>query len=141
MDKITSQNNTSTIDSDISNNLGSLKKVFDNEKQEYISNEEILLSVKQMIKLKNNNDVKKKKIINQNDYYKFFVNKFIKLHMNLPTIFNKVLDDDNFELNRLEEMLAMRKRVDDNKISNFDASVEISQKYTDEFVKKPLNID
>ena len=94
-----------------------------------------------MIKLKNNNDVKKKKIINQNDYYKFFVNKFIKLHMNLPTIFNKVLDDDNFELNRLEEMLAMRKRVDDNKISNFDASVEISQKYTDEFVKKPLNID
>lgn len=141
MDKITSQNNTNTIDSDISNNLGSLKKVFDNEKQEYISNEEILLSVKQMIKLKNNNDVKKKKIINQNDYYKFFVNKFIKLHMNLPTIFNKVLDDDNFELNRLEEMLAMRKRVDDNKISNFDASVEISQKYTDEFVKKPLNID
>lgn len=141
MDKITSQNNTSTIDSDISNNLGSLKKVFDNEKQEYISNDEILLSVKQMIKLKNNNDVKKKKIINQNDYYKFFVNKFIKLHMNLPTIFNKVLDDDNFELNRLEEMLAMRKRVDDNKISNFDASVEISQKYTDEFVKKPLNID
>ena len=141
MDKITSQNNTSTIDSDISNNLGSLKKVFDNEKQGYISNEEILLSVKQMIKLKNNNDVKKKKIINQNEYYKFFVNKFIKLHMNLPTIFNKVLDDDNFELNRLEEMLAMRKRVDDNKISNFDASVEISQKYTDEFVKKPLNID
>lgn len=141
MDKITSQNNTTNIDSDISNNLGSLKKVFDNEKQEYISNEEILLSVKQMIKLKNNNDVKKKKIINQNDYYKFFVNKFIKLHMNLPTIFNKVLDDDNFELNRLEEMLAMRKRVDDNKISNFDASVEISQKYTDEFVKKPLNID
>ena len=141
MDKLTSQNNTTNIDSDISNNLGSLKKVFDNEKQEYISNEEILLSVKQMIKLKNNNDVKKKKIINQNDYYKFFVNKFIKLHMNLPTIFNKVLDDDNFELNRLEEMLAMRKRVDDNKISNFDASVEISQKYTDEFVKKPLNID
>jgi len=141
MDKITSQNNTTNIDSDISNNLGSLKKVFDNEKQEYISNEEILVSVKQMIKLKNNNDVKKKKIINQNDYYKFFVNKFIKLHMNLPTIFNKVLDDDNFELNRLEEMLAMRKRVDDNKISNFDASVEISQKYTDEFVKKPLNID
>ena len=46
MDKITSQNNTSTIDSDISNNLGSLKKVFDNEKQEYISKEEILSALK-----------------------------------------------------------------------------------------------
>ena len=61
--------------------------------------------------------------------------------MNLPTIFNKVLEDDNFELHRLQEMLKMRKNVDDKKITNFDASVKISQKYTDEFVKKPLNID
>jgi hypothetical protein len=51
-----------------------------------------------------------------------------------------VFESDTFELKRLEEMLAMRKQVEDKKITNFDASVKISQKYTDEFVKKPLNL-
>lgn len=141
MEEMVTSKNSPNIDGKISSNLGDLKQLFDKEKEEYLSNEEILRSVKEMLVLKKNNEVKKKKITNHNEYYKFFVNKFMKLHMNLPTIFNKVLEDDNFELHRLKEMLSMRKNVDDKKISNFDASVQISQKYTDEFVKKPLNID
>lgn len=141
MDEIVSSKNNPNIDGKISTNLGDLKQIFDKEEEVYLSNEEILSSVKRMLLLKKNNEVKKKKISNYNEYYKFFVNEFMRLHMNLPTIFNKVLEDDNFELHRLKEMLQMRKNVDDKKISNFDASVKISQKYTDEFVKKPLNIE
>jgi hypothetical protein len=140
MEEIVTSTNNPSIDGQISTNLGDLKQIFDKEEEVYLSNEEILSSVKRMLLLKKNNEVKKKKISNYNEYYKFFVNEFMRLHMNLPTIFNKVLEDDNFELYRLKEMLKMRKNVDDKKISNFDASVKISQKYTDEFVKKPLNI-
>ena len=141
MEEIVSSSNSPNIDSRISTNLGDLKQLFEKEEETYLSNEEILRNVKEMLIYKKNNEVKKKKIANYNEYYKFFVGKFMRLHMNLPTIFNKVLEDDNFELHRLKEMLAMRKNVDDKKISNFDASVKISQKYTDEFVKKPLNIE
>ena len=141
MEEIVSSSNSPNIDSKISTNLGDLKQLFEKEEETYLSNEEILRNVKEMLMYKKNNEVKKKKIANYNEYYKFFVSKFMTLHMNLPTIFNKVLEDDNFELHRLKEMLAMRKNVDDKKISNFDASVKISQKYTDEFVKKPLNIE
>lgn len=140
MEEIVTSVNKPNIDGKISTNLGDLKQIFDKEEEVYLSNEEILSSVKRMLLLKKNNEVKKKKISNYNEYYKFFVNEFMRLHMNLPTIFNKVLEDDNFELYRLKEMLKMRKNVDDKKITNFDASVKISQKYTDEFVKKPLNI-
>tara|TARA_B110001454_G_C12685937_1_gene420168 strand:- start:137 stop:562 length:426 start_codon:yes stop_codon:yes gene_type:complete len=141
MEEIVTASNNPNIDSKISTNLGDLKQIFEKEEEVYLSNDEILLTVKEMLIFKKNNELKKKKISNYNEYYKFFVNKYMKLHMNLPTIFNKVLEDDEFELHRLKEMLAMRKNVDDKKISNFDASVKISQKYTDEFVKKPLNID
>ena len=141
MEEIVSASNNPNIDSKISSNLGDLKKIFEKEEEVYLSNDEILVTVKEMLAFKKNNELKKKKISNYDEYYKFFVNKYMRLHMNLPTIFNKVLEDDKFELHRLKEMLAMRKNVDDKKISNFDASVKISQKYTDEFVKKPLNID
>ena len=141
MEEIVTSKNHPDIDSEISHNLGELKKVFDKEKQEYISNDEILRTVTEILILKKTNEMKKKKIQDYNEYRKVFINKFMKLHMNLPSIFNKALEDDNFELYRLKEMLAMRKDVDEKKISDFDASVKISQKYTDEFVKKPLNID
>ncbi len=141
MEEIISASNNPNIDSKISTNLGDLKQIFEKEKEVYLSNDEILVAVQEMLAFKKSNELKKKKISNYNEYYKFFVNKYMRLHMNLPTIFNKVLEDDEFELHRLKEMLSMRKNVDDKKISNFDASVKISQKYTDEFVKKPLNID
>jgi|TARA_R110001592_G_scaffold260014_1_gene524330 hypothetical protein len=141
MEETISSSNSPNIDSRISTNLGDLKQLFEKEQETYLSNEEILRNVKEMLMYKKHNEVKKKKIANYNEYYKFFVSKFMRLHMNLPTIFNKVLEDDNFELHRLNEMLSMRKNVDDKKITNFDASVKISQKYTDEFVKKPLHIE
>ena len=38
--------------------------------------------------------------------------------------FNKVLEDDEFELHRLKEMLSMRKNVDDKK--NFLVSIKLN---------------
>ena len=138
-----STENQPNIDSQVSNNLGEIKQLFDkqNEKDKEMTNEEILKYVTDMIELKKNDKIKKLKITNYNEYRITFIKHYMRLHLNFPTIYNMVFDNDNFELHRLKEMLAMRKNVEDKKISNFDASVKIGQQYTNEFVKKPLNID
>lgn len=134
--------NQPNMDSRVTSNLGEIKEMFDKQKEEdkEMTNEEILQGVKGIIKMKKNRDMKKLKITNINEYRKIFLQKYMRLHMNFPTIYNMVFESETFELKRLEEMLAMRKRVEEKKITNFDASVKISQKYTDEFVKKPLNL-
>ena len=63
MEEIVTSKNSPNIDSQISTNLGDLKQLFDKEEEVYLSNEEILISVKQMLVFKKNNEVKKKKII------------------------------------------------------------------------------
>ena len=131
------------MDPKTNEHLGQLKEVFDKQKDKQIemSNEEILSNVERMLILKKEKKTKKLKITNINDYRKLFVQQFLQLHLNYPSIYNMVLENDDFELNRLKEMLQMRQNIQQNKISNFDASVKISQKYTDEFIKKPFNID
>ena len=138
-----STENQPHIDSRVSNNLGEIKQLFDkqNEKDKEMTNEDILKCVTGMIELKKNDRIKKLKITNYNEYRITFIKHYMILHLNFPTIYNMVFDNDNFELHRLKEMLAMRKNVEDKKISNFDASVKIGHQYTNEFVKKPLNID
>tara|TARA_B100001123_G_scaffold415707_1_gene516499 strand:+ start:8098 stop:8538 length:441 start_codon:yes stop_codon:yes gene_type:complete len=138
-----STENQPNIDSQVSNNLGEIKQLFDNQDEEdkEMTNEEILKYVTDMIEFKSMTEMKKLKIINSNEYRKTFVKRYMRLHLNFPTIYNMVFENDNFELHRLKEMLSMRKNVEDKKISNFDASVKIGQKYTNEFIKKPLNID
>lgn len=131
------------IDPGVNEHLGELKKVFDKQESDKkeLTNKEILENVTSMMKLKKQTSIKKLKITNINEYRKKFMNEYLQLHLNYPTIYNMVLESDDFELNRLKEMLEMRQRVQDSKITNFDASVQISQKYTNEFIKKPLNID
>lgn len=129
------------LDPKVNEHLGQLKEVFDKDEQVELTNEEILKNVEKMLRLKKEKKTKQLKIININEYRKLFVQQFFQLHINYPSIYNMVLENDNFEMDRLKEMLQMRANVQQNKISNFDASVKISQKYTDEFIKKPLNID
>ena len=134
--------NQPNLDSRVTSNLGEIKQMFDKQtdQDKEMTNQEILDNVKGIIKMKKKGEMKKLKIINIAEYRRTFLQKYMRLHMNFPTIYNMVFESDTFELKRLEEMLAMRKQVEDKKITNFDASVKISQKYTDEFVKKPLNL-
>ena len=135
------ENNENTeLNNNIDNNMEKLNDILKKEEDTYLSNEDILTYVNAMIKMKKSPDMKKLKIIDEQAYKKKILKKFLKLNLNLPSIYNKIMDDDNFEIDRLKEMLSLRREVETNKVTNYDASVKISQKYTDEFVKKPLNI-
>jgi len=140
---ITSSNSQPQIDEEMATRIQDIKKKFqdkENINDKITSNEDIIKNVNAIIKMKKNVEIRKFKVINRDKYMRTFIKKFETFHMNFPSIFNSVMDEDTFEVSRLKEMLEMRKKIQDNKISNFDACVEISNKYTNEFVKKPLNL-
>ena len=140
---ITSSNSQPQIDEEIAKRLQDINTKFQdkkNEGDEITSNEDIIKNVYEIIKMKKNIAMRKLKVINRDKYMRTFIKKFETFHMSFPSIFNSIMDEDNFEVSRLKEMLEMRKKIQDNKISNFDACVKISSKYTDEFIKKPLNL-
>lgn len=69
--------------------------------------------------------------------------KFSQLKEKIPSLFNMILDLDNpdeFEMNRLDDMLYLRDRVRSNKISNERASAHIGQKYFNDYVKPKVDM-
>ena len=135
--------NQPQVDEEMARRFQELNKKFkeqEENKEEVVTNKDILKNVSEMISMKKSKDMKKLKITDEVEYTKTFTQRFLNFNMSFPAIYHKVMDDDNFEIDRLKEMLKMRKEVENNNISTFDASVKISTKYTDEFIKKPLNL-
>lgn len=64
---------------------------------------------------------------------------FKDFSLDYPALFNMIIDDPkNFDLNRLKHMLGMKEKIDNNELSNDEATKEIGQKYYDEFVKNKV---
>jgi len=64
---------------------------------------------------------------------------FKEFSLDYPALFNMIIDDPkNFDLNRLKYMLGMKQKIDNNELSNEDATKEVGQKYYDEFVKNTV---
>ena len=136
-------NNQPQVDEEMARRLQELNLKFkeqEENKEEVVTNKDILKNILEMIRMKKSKDMRKLKITDEAEYTKTFTQKFLNFNMSFPAIYHKVMDDDDFEIDRLKEMLKMRKEVQKNNISTFDASVKISTKYTDEFIKKPLNL-
>ena len=140
---IGSTNSQPQIDEEISKRLQDLNTKFQEQVdkgEEIETNEDIIKNVHEIVRMKKSKEMRKLKIIDSDKYIRTFIQKFKNFHMSFPSIFNSIMDNDDFEVKRLTDMLSMRKRIQDKKISNFDASVKISTQYTDEFIKKPLNL-
>jgi len=144
MDKLNiNSNGQPQIDEEMAERFSKLNEKFkeQEEKGEAVeSNYDILKNVEDMIRMNKSKEMKKLKITNETEYHRIFNKKFLNFNMSFPAIYHKIMYDDKFEIDRLKEMLKTRKDVKSNKISTFDASVKISTKYTDEFIKKPLNL-
>ena len=69
---------------------GNKVHVFEKEKEVYLSNDEILVAVQEMLAFKKSNELKKKKISNYNEYYKFFVLEIFTL-ISILYAFNRKL--------------------------------------------------
>jgi hypothetical protein len=84
--------------------------------------------------------VKKENIIlrrsNIDDYKRNMMDKFYYIHQKYPTLFFTIIENPTtFPISRLEEMLSLKKQIENNTTTNDEASIHLGQKYFNEFVK------
>lgn len=73
---------------------------------------------------------------NIDEYKRMMMTKFYYIHEKYPTLFFTIIENPTtFPISRLEEMLSLKKQIENNITTNEQASVHLGQKYFDEFVK------
>ena len=76
---------------------------------------------------------------NIDNYKRLMMNKFYYIHQKYPTLFFTVIENPTtFPISRLEEMLDIKRNIENNTTTNEQASVHLGQKYYDEFVKDKI---
>jgi hypothetical protein len=69
-------------------------------------------------------------------YKKLCMQEFTDFHVNSPTLFFSIVENPStFPMYRLNEMLNVKKLIENNRITEDKASVALGQKYYNEFVK------
>ena len=65
--------------------------------------------------------------------------RFKEFSLDYPSLFNMIIDDPlNFDMKRLEYMLMMKSKIDNNEMSNEAATKEVGEHYYNEFVKNKI---
>jgi hypothetical protein len=73
---------------------------------------------------------------NIDEYKQVCMRKFTSFHQNYPTLFFSIIEKpSSFPLYRLDEMLNLKEKIDNNDIDEKKVSVHLGQKYYNEFVK------
>jgi len=86
---------------------------------------------------KENNIMRRENI---NEYKQICMIKFTNFHQKYPTLFFSIIENPStFPLYRLEEMLHLKRKIEDNEINEQKASVHLGQKYYNEFVKDTVS--
>jgi hypothetical protein len=80
---------------------------------------------------------------NMDEYKQVCMRKFTDFHGKYPTLFFFIIEKPStFPLYRLDEMLKLKTKIDNKEVEEEKASVQIGQKYYDEFVKDTVsNLD
>jgi hypothetical protein len=77
---------------------------------------------------------------NIDEYKQECMRNFPNFHMNYPTLFFSIIENPTtFPIYRLEEMLSLKSKIENNELDDKKASVHMGQKYYDEFVKKTVD--
>jgi len=98
-------------------------------------NEIISYCIKRENIIKRNNDI--------NNYKQECMIKFTNFHQRYPTLFFSIIENpSSFPIYRLDEMLNLKDKIDNNKLNEQRVSIHLGQKYYNEFVKDTVsNLD
>jgi hypothetical protein len=70
------------------------------------------------------------------EYKQVCMRKFTDFHQKYPTLFFSIIENPTtFPIYRLNEMLTLKRKIEENKVDEEKASVQLGQKYYNEFVK------
>lgn len=71
---------------------------------------------------------------NMDGYKQFMMRKFGDFHYNYPTLFFAIIENPSgFPMNRLKDMLAMKRKIETKEIAQEDADIKMGQDYFNEF--------
>jgi hypothetical protein len=101
---------------------------------------EIKEQVNEIIKfcLKKENNMMRRDNIDA--YKQICMRLFTDFHQKYPTLFFSIIENpSSFPLYRLDEMLNLKKKIEENEINEEKASVHLGQKYYNEFVKNTVS--
>ena len=77
---------------------------------------------------------------NIDEYKQECMRQFQNFHMNYPTLFFSIIETPStFPIYRLEEMLSLKYKIENNELDDKKASVHMGQKYYNEFVKNTVD--
>ncbi len=106
------------------------------QKRTYSANE-IENIVKDIISYSLKSDVSKARRENIDNYKQHMMAKYGEFHYNCPSLFFMIIENPSaFPMYRLNEMLEMKRKIENNAISNEDADKNIGEKYYNEFAGK-----
>jgi hypothetical protein len=77
---------------------------------------------------------------NLDEYKQLCMRSFTNFHQNYPTLFFLIIENPStFPIYRLDEMLSLKRKIEDNEINEQKASVHLGNKYYNEFVKDTVS--
>ena len=101
-----------------------------------MSSEYILENCNKILKHTKRDDISELRYTDRTKYVQNMCRKFEEFFEKYPTLFYKIIENPfEFNMSRLENMLNMKRKIDDNKISHENASKKIGASYYNEFVK------
>ena len=104
--------------------------------------EVILVNVKKLLSYYEEPLIKEKMKTDSQKCVQDAFEKFNDFFLNYPTLAKMISENPyNFDMNRLLEMLQLKDRVSEKKISYQDASTGLGFKYYDEYVKPNISSD
>jgi hypothetical protein len=85
-------------------------------------------------------DTTAKRRENMDEYKQICMIKFTDFHQKYPTLFFSIIENpSSFPIYRLNEMLNLKRKIEDDEINEERASVHLGQKYYNEFVKDTVS--
>ena len=106
-----------------------------------LSNSEIIAITKKLLKFVINEHLLKLKELSYQEY-RLIIDKeedFKEFSLNYPSLFNNIIDDPkNFDFDRLSFLLDMKEKIDNNTMSNEEATKVVGDHYYNEFVKDKI---
>jgi hypothetical protein len=101
-----------------------------------ISREQIVRTVLQIIVFIRNQHLIPLRGTNYEEFHRQIYDQFTDFANRFPSLFRLILEDpDNFQLDRLKQMLNQREQVRNGSLTPEAASIKVGQEYFDEFVK------
>ena len=97
---------------------------------------EIKKNITELISFCLSKELTRQRNANMDEYKQVCMRKYTHIHEKYPTLFFLIIENPSaFPIYRLDEMLKLKSKIEEDDLDDQKASIALGQKYYDEFVK------